>query len=465
MNGLVKDRSFYKTFFKLTLTIALQNVIVHSVNLADNVMLGRFNENAMAGVALVNQIQFLLQCMVMGLAEAALMFSSRSWGEKDIPAIRKITNISVKCGLILSFSLFAAALIFPEFILSLLSSNPLEIEEGVRYLRIICFSYPMFAVSQLLLFMLRSVETVRIGVVTSVTTLVINVCLNYVFIYGNLGFPSMGVRGAAIATLTSRTVELLIVCYYVFFRDRKVELRLKHFGRIDRGLFFMYVKKGLPVFLSSVMWGFAQGVQTSILGHTEGPTIKANSISSVVFQIVTVITYASASATGVVIGKAIGEGKTDLVRPYAKTLQLLYLGIGLVTGTAFYLLKGPIISFYNISPEAKTVADQFMTVLSVTVIGTSYQMPCHTGIVRAGGDTSFILKVDTIFMWLVIIPISSVASFVFGAPPVVVYICLKCDQVLKCVIAAIKVNSFNYIKSLKAGGKATVNEETGGGEV
>ena len=112
MNGLVKDRSFYKVFFKLTFTIALQNVIVHSVNLADNVMLGRFDENAMAGVALVNQLQFLLQCMVMGLAEAALMFSSRSWGEKDIPSIRKITNISVKCGFILSFCLFSVP--FPE---------------------------------------------------------------------------------------------------------------------------------------------------------------------------------------------------------------------------------------------------------------------------------------------------------------------------------------------------------------
>lgn len=459
MSVFVKDKNFYRQFFILTLTIALQNVIVYSVNLADNVMLGKFDENAMAGVALVNQVQFMLQSMIMGLAEAALMFSSRNWGERDITSIRKITNISVKCGLTLSFALFAIACFMPDMLLGLLSSDAKEVAEGVGYMRIICYTYPMFAVTQLLIYMLRSVETVRIGLITSISTLIINVCLNYVFIFGNFGFEPMGAKGAAIATLVSRSLELVIVCTYVFFVDKKVKMRIKHFGRMDRGLFRMYVKKGSPVFLSGTLWGFAQGVQTAVLGHTAGPTIKANSIAAVVFQMVSVVAYASASATSVVIGKAIGEGKKALVKPYAKTLQMLFLMIGIFTGAVLFLLKDPVISFYNISDEAKAVADQFMTVLAITVIGTSYQMPCHTGIVRAGGDTSFVLKVDSIFMWLVTIPIAAIASFVFNAPPVVVFICLKCDQILKCCPAVIKVNSFNYIKSLKADGEKEITEQ------
>jgi len=459
MSAFVKDKNFYRQFFVLTLTIALQNVIVYSVNLADNIMLGKFAEDAMAGVALVNQVQFFLQSMIMGLAEASLMFASRSWGEKDIPSIRKIANISVKCGLVISLALFAIAFFIPDILLGLLSSDAAEVAEGVGYMNIICYTYPMFAVTQLLIYVLRSVETVRIGLVTSIVTLIVNVCLNYVFIFGNFGFAPMGARGAAIATLISRAIELIIVVVYVFFLDKKVKLRIKHFGRIDGKLFRDYLRKGTPVFLSGTMWGFAQGVQTGILGHTAGPTIKANSISSVVFQMVSVVSYASASATSVVIGKAIGEGKKELVKPYAKTLQLLFLMIGAFTGAVLFLLKGPIINFYNISDEAKIVADQFMTVLSVTVIGTSYQMPCHTGIIRAGGDTSFVLKVDTVFMWLITIPAAAVASFVFGAPPVIVFICLKCDQVLKCCVASIKVNSFNYIRSLKSENKNEILEQ------
>ncbi|MBR5453749.1 MAG: polysaccharide biosynthesis C-terminal domain-containing protein, partial [Clostridia bacterium] len=315
-----------------------------------------------------------------------------------------------------------------------------------------------FAVTQLLIYMLRSVETVRIGLITSVITLVINVCLNYIFIFGNFGMPRMGAQGAAVATLISRGIELTVVVVYVFFIDKKVKLRLKHFGRVDGELFRAYVRKGTPVFLSGTMWGFAQGVQTSILGHTAGPTIKANSISAVVFQMVSVVSYASASATSVVIGKTIGEGRREMVKPYIKTLQVLFLIIGVFTGAVLFLLRGPIINFYDISEEAKTVASQFMAVLAVTVIGTSYQMPCHTGIVRAGGDTSFVLKVDAVFMWLVVIPAAAIASFVFHASPLIVFICLKCDQILKCFVAVIKVNSFNYIRSLKPDDKKEITE-------
>lgn len=459
MSFFVKEKSFYKQFFTLTLTIALQNVIVFSVNLADNIMLGSYMQDAMAGVALVNKIQFILQSLMMGLAEGALMFASRSWGERDIPSIRKITNISTKCGLAISLLLFAAAITVPEFILSLLSPNAGEVAQGSAYLRIICFSYPLFAITQLLIYSMRSVETVKIGLWISVSTLIINVCLNYILIFGNFGAPELGVRGAAIATLTARIVETLIVVTYVFFIDKKVKLRIKHFGKIDRSLLKSYIIKGAPVFFSSAIWSFAQAMQTAILGRSDASAIAADSISSVVFQIVTVITYASASATCVVISKAIGEGKMDMIKPYAKTLQCIFLCIGLFTGTVLFIAKDIIIGFYDATPEAAELARQFMTVLSITVIGTSYQMPCHTGIIRAGGDTSFILKVDSIFMWGIVLPCSFIAMFFFKAPALIVFIILKCDQVLKCSIAAIKVNSFNYIKSLKVAEKSGQKKE------
>lgn len=183
----VRDKDFYWRLGGMTLSIAMQNVIVFSVNLADNLMLGRYTEEALSGVALVNQIQFLLQMLVMGAAEGMMVFASRSWGEKDTNAIARITSIGLKLAFLLSMLLWAAAFFLPAGLLSLLSNEQIVVAEGAKYLSIICFSYPIFAVSNLLLATLRSVETVKLGIFTSLSTLCINVFLNYILIYGNWG--------------------------------------------------------------------------------------------------------------------------------------------------------------------------------------------------------------------------------------------------------------------------------------
>ncbi len=449
MRLFVREKYFYQRFFILTLTIALQNLIVFSVNLADNVMLGQYTENALSGVALVNQIQFFLQMLIMGIGEGITVLSSRYWGQKEIRPIQKLTGIGMRLGLAISIVLWAAVFFFPHFCLSLFSNDQAVIAEGVKYLQIICFSYIFFAVTNILIAMLRSVETVVIGFVVSLSTLCINVCLNYILIYGHFGAPRMGVQGAAIATLTARIVETVIVVCYVRFRDRKICLRLQHFFRLDMTLLKTYFRVGSPVLVSNGIWGLAMAVQTAILGHMGSAAIVGNSIATTVFQILTVITYGSASATAVLIGKTIGEGRQEMIRPYAKTLQVLYLVIGVCTGLALFVCKDLIVGFYHISPQAKDLTLQFMTILSVTVVGTSYQMPALTGIVRGGGDTKFVLKNDMIFMWGLVLPSAALSAFVFGLPPVAVFLCLKSDQILKCFVAVVKVNRYRWIKEFQ----------------
>lgn len=445
---LTRDRGFYRSFFSLTGMIAFQNILAFSVNLADNLMLGAYSEISMSGVALVNQIQFLLQMLVMGVGEGIVVLASQYWGRKDTAPIRRIVSIGLWFGLASAMLLFAAVFFFPQGCLGLLTDETAVIGEGVRYLRIICFTYPLFAVTNVLLCSLRSVETVKIGFVVSASTLVINSCLNYVLIYGHFGAPEMGVQGAAVATLISRAVECVIAVVYVARLDRKIRYRFREIFRIDRSLLRDYLRTGLPVILSNAMWGIAQAVQTSILGHLGQAPIAANSIASTVFQILSVIVYGAASASSIIMGKTIGEGRLNQARQYAKTLQILYLIIGIATGTALFLLKDVILGFYEISPETRALAVQFLTVLSVTVVGTAYQVAVLTGIVRGGGDTRFVLYNDTIFMWLVVIPSAALAAFVFHLPPLIVFICLKCDQVLKCLVAAVKVNRGNWIRQL-----------------
>ena len=445
---LTKDRSFYRWFFRLTLTIALQNLVVFSVNLADNIMLGAYQETSLSGVALVNQIQFLLQMLNMGVGEGIVVLSSHYWGKRDVTSIKRILSGGLRVGLVIAALLWAVVFFFPHEVLSLFTPDQAVIEEGVRYLRIICFSYFFFSYTNILLCAFRSVETVRVGIIVSLSTLCINVCLNSLLIFGNLGAPRLGAAGAAVATLTARVVESVIVTVYLFRVDRKLQFRPTDFLKFDALLFCDAVRTGAPVLASNAIWGLAMGIQTAILGHLGAQAIAANSIATTVFQIITVISYGASSATAVLTGKTIGEGHMDKLRHYSKVLQVLYLIIGLCTGLLLFLLKDVIIQFYSISGETKELAIQFMLVLSVTVIGTSYQVAALTGLVRGGGDTKFVLFNDSIFMWLIVIPSAALAAFVFNAPPVVVFGCLKCDQILKCAVAFVKVNYGKWIRRL-----------------
>lgn len=446
MSLLVKQKKFYVTFITLTLAIALQNVIVYLVNITDSVMVGRYSEDALSGVAIVNQIQYLLQMSVTGIVEGSLIFSSRAWGQGRIDGVKNMTAISAKVAVGISMVLFAICFTMPRGVLSLLSNDGGVVAQGMLYLRIMVFTYPIFALTQALLSMLRSVETVLIGFISSGVALVSNIILNFIMIYGKFGCPAMGVRGAAYATLISRGLELIVVCVYVFGMDKKIRLKAKELIPFDKALFKTYFKTGAPVFFSGVLWGFAQMLQTAILGHTTKEAIAANSIASTVFSVITVVTYASATATAVMIGKTVGEKKLSVLPLYSKTFQILFLGIGLVTGALIFALRTPINLLYNVSEGASALSNQFMLVLAVTVVGTAYQNATHTGIVRSGGDTSFVFKVDTIFMWCFVLPASFLSAYVFKWPIIVTFIFLKCDQILKCFIAFWKVNYGNWLK-------------------
>ena len=258
----------------------------------------------------------------------------------------------------------------------------------------------------------------------------------------------MGAAGAAVATLTARVVESFIVTFYLLRVDRKLQFRAADFLVLDRSLFHDYIRAGLPVLASNAIWGVAMAIQTAILGHLGGEAIAANSIATTVFQVLSVAAYGSASASGVIIGKTIGEGRLQDVRRYAQKLQLLFLLIGFLTGLALFLIRDGILALYSISDASRSLANQFLLVLSVTSIGTAYQMPALTGIVRGGGDTSFVFINDTIFMWCLVLPISAAAAFLLQLSPAVVFICLKSDQILKCLVAVVKVNRFRWIRTL-----------------
>ena len=445
----ISDSGFYKAFFIMTITMALQNLIVFGVNLADSVMMGAYNETALSGVGICNNIQFFLNMTASGVASGVTVIASQYWGKKETRPIHHVSAVGMWIGIIITLQIFAFAAIAPEALIRLFTDKESVIEQAVLYLDIIKHTYLMFTVTTILLAILRSVETVRIGFYVSLSSFAVNIFLNWVLIYGKFGAPEMGVRGAAAATLVARAIELVVTVVYVLFADKKLKFRIRDLFMTDKEMIKDYFKTGLPLMMSSISWGIAMSIQGAIIGRLVESAIAANSIATTLFQVATVVCYASSNVACVLIGKTIGEKKPmEIIKSRSKNLQLIFLAIGVVSSAILLLSKNLIIDFYNASAETVEFTNQFIWVLCVTVIGTAYEAPCLCGIVSGGGETSFVLKNDIIFMWLIVLPLSALSAFVFRFPVVVTFACLKADQVLKCAVAYFKVNSFNWVKSV-----------------
>lgn len=444
----IKDKYFYKTFFSLFFVVALQNIIVFSVNLADSIMLGSYSEIAMSGVSLANQIQFLLQMFVNGAANGLVVISSQYWGKKHIEPIKKVFSAAFWAGVLMSLILMITVLISPEGILGILSDEKEIVLEGARYIKLMAFSYVIFAVTNILIALMRSVEAVRIGFYTSVLALILNISLNYCLIFGRFGFPEMGVEGAAVATIASRAAEFIAVTVYVFVIDKRLRLKLRDIFALERTYINDYIKAGLPLIGSGGSWGIAMTVQTAIIGRLGAAAIGANAVAAPVFQVVSVLYTSSGNASSVLIGKTVGENDIPRVKKYSKKLQIMYLVIGALSCISLLLLRDIIISFYDVTEETAALSAVFINILSVTVIGSAYEAPCLCGIVSGGGDTKFVFKNDILFMWCMVLPLSFLSAFVFNWPVPVTFFILKSDQITKCIVAVFKVNRFRWIKNL-----------------
>ena len=443
-----KDKNFYKTFLRLCLALMLEQAVILSVNLADNLMLGTYSEAALSGVAAVNQIQFVFQQVVYGIGNALVVLGSQYWGQKRLKEIRAISAIGIRLEIILALVLFVLVSIFPQGALRIFTDQPDFIGQGVQYLNIMRFSYIFFALTAVLLSTMRVVESVKIALKVSVVSLFINIGINYLLIAGNLGCPEMGVRGAAIGTLTARIVEFCIVLVFVL-KDTKLGMRLRDMLRLDRELLADFIRVAIPVLGTALLWGVSNAMQTVILGHMNDSAIAAQSISNTVFLLLKVTSVGASSAASVLIGKTVGEGNMDKLKQYTRTLQLIFVCIGLTLGTIMLLIRIPILGVYaaKITPETYSLANAYMLIQAVVLVGMSYQMPVNSGLIRGGGDTRFIFVLDTVCTFT-FIPLAMLGGLVWHWPAIAVIICVNLDQMLKGIPAFIRVNSYKWVKKL-----------------
>ena len=447
-----QEKSFYRQLFSIFSMVALQNLVAYSVNMIDNVMMGSYSQVALSGAATVNQIFFLVQQTSITVCDSSIILASQYYGQGRMSPVRKIAGLALKLGL--AWGLFYAVIcsIFPAQVLHFFTRDAAIIEQGRIYMQIILLTFPLFILTNVLMASLRCVGTVKISFYISVVSLIINTCINYTLIFGHFGFPEMGIRGAAIGTLTARIVELGIVLFYVRFRDKKLQLFSENFLSSSRELAGDFIRVAVPVMLAGLLWAVSVPMQTAILGHLPGPdasdTIAANSVAMTFYQYLKVVVSAMASATAVVMGQTVGRGNMKRIRSDARTISVLNLCVGIVLAVLLFILRKPLLAHYSLTPNALRLANQIMIVMSFVMVGMAYQMPVCNGVLRGSGDTKFSLILNTVSVYAIVMPLSLLAAFVWQLPAPLVVLCIQSDQIFKGLPVFLRVRSGKWIKHL-----------------
>ena len=441
------DKQFYATFFGLLGFVALQNVIAYSVNMADNIMLGRYSQDALSGAAAVNQIFFLIQQFAVSVTNALVALAAQYFGEKRMGPIRTLTGYALKLSFIVAVCLVIIGMVIPGPVVSIFTSDPAIIEEGRQYMMIVIWSFGIYCITSTFYAALRAVGVVKISFWTSIVTLVVNCGINYVLIFGLLGFPEMGIRGAAIGTLISRIVEFIIMFIYCK-KDRVLGMFTKELLAPVKALRKDFYKIYFPIFCGTVIWAVSIPIQTAILGHMSENALAANSVASTFYQYAKVICMAMSSVSGVMIGQAIGEGKRERVKQAGRTLSVMDALAGVILAALLFFLRGPLLSLYSMTPEATQLADSLIQLQALIMLGMAYQMPVSFGIIQGGGDATFVMKMNMVCTWCIVIPFTFMGAYWWHVPIVWLVLIIQSDQIFKCLPVWIKFKRYKWIKKL-----------------
>lgn len=445
---ITRDKRFYRLLFSIALPIAVQNLITFMVSMVDTLMVGALGEIQLSAVSIANNLFFVLTILMFGLAGGSNIMISQYWGKGNVKTIHKILAIMYRVCLLITGIFIFIALFLPKYFMGIFTTDKAVIDFGASYLRIVCIGYLFYSITNCTIMMLRSVKTVSISIIVYTASLVVNSILNWILIFGNLGAPELGIRGAAIATVCARITEFSIVLVFMFIYERKICLKIEHLLKLDKEILKDYVGLCTPVLCNELLWAIGASMISVIVGRMGTEVVAANSINGVAHQFVTVFIFGMSNATAVIIGNTIGEGKKEKAKEYAYSIGVFSVVMGCISGLMILLIKPFVVNFYNVSYSTKLIAMEIMTVTSGIIVFQSLASNFMMGVLRGGGDAKFVLINDLIFMWLVAIPGGFFVAFVLELPVALVFLVIKCDEILKSLTSVYRVISGKWVNDV-----------------
>lgn len=450
------NKKYMRMMLGIAVPIALQNLINFAVNLMDTVMLGQLGEMPLAASSLANQVFYIVTLVVYGIGGGANVLVSQYWGRNDTKSIHKILSYTYRTAVGFACVAAAAAVFAPGLVMRLFTKEEAVILLGAGYLRIVGISYLLFTITAVTTCVLRAVHTVRIAMVLSAVSLCVNVAINYVLIFGKFGAPRLGIIGAAIGTLCARAVEFVILLWFVFVKERQLNIRLHFTFRAGKAaavpekgeLLRLYCTTSIPVVINELFWALGESAVAMILGRMGMEIVSANAIYANISELSGVVVSGMNSAACVIVGNVVGAGAFDELGELKKRFQRVSVIVGLLGMGIMLICRVFVIDFYQVSDTTKLYASQIMLIGSVVELCRSIECMNIMGILRGAGDVTFAMLNDLIFLWGFTIPLGILTGLVWKWPVAAVYIALKLDQMLKIFTSEYRLRGKKWIKAV-----------------
>lgn len=442
------DKYFLSKTLKIMIPIAMQNLIFSSLNMVDTLMIGQLGQNTIAGVALANQFFFILSLIYFGITGGSAIFTSQFWGAKKIDKIINIFGISLKITFYTGVIFTIPALLFPKLVLSIFTNDSNVILLGAKYLQIVSLCYIFSGLTFITTGILRSIGQVKLPTIISAISLLINTIINYLLIFGSFGFPQLGIIGAAIATLFSRIIELILIILVLKNKSSPL-INLKRSDFTLKGdLKDKYYKTIIPVVLNEGLWAAGSAMYSAIYARISTASVAAYQIQQTVTTIFLIFVFGIGNASGILIGNKLGEGEKESTYEYGKKFIKLSIFIGILTGILVYFIAPHLATLFKVNNTVMLTTRKLITLFSIILVFKSLNITMVVGVLRGGGDTKVAMLMDILGVWGIGMPLGLIGAFILKQPIEVVYILVSIEEIVKGIYGIYRLKSKKWINNL-----------------
>lgn len=441
------QKEFWQKLFTLVLPMAFQQFMLALVSASDALMLGALSQDAMSAVSLASQITFVENLFFAAMTIGLSMFAAQYWGKKDIPAVERIFAYVMKITATVSFVFFLAGLCAPKALMRIFTNEVSLIEGGAVYLRTVSVSFFLTGISQIYLCIIKNTGRAAVAGLISSASVVINIVLNGVLIFGLFGLPKMGIAGAAVATVISRMAEV-IWCVAETLKKDSVKLKLKNVIRNDKLFVRDFWKYTTPVLCNEIVWGVGFTMYSVIMGHLGSDAVAANSIANIVKNLVACFSLGLAAGGGIMVGNELGAGHLETAKKYGGRLCRAAIFSGCISGLLIILLIPAVCRTANLTAASTGYLKGMLLICAYNLIGYAINSITISGIFCSGGDTGFGLCCDAVVMWCITVPLGLVAAFVLKLPVIWVFLIVNLDEMLKIPAVFKHYKKYLWVKDL-----------------
>lgn len=440
-----RKRSLRKEIVRLALPIALQQFMTALVGACDAIMLGKLSQDAMSAVSLATQVTFVFNLFMFAFMAGENMFVAQYYGKGDYKGISQVFSLVTKiCGCI-AVVFLAGSLFFPEQLMRILTNEETLIVLGSEYLRVIGISYVFSGIAQTFLAIMKNCGAVNMSTLINGVMVILNIALNAVFIFGLSGFPKMGIKGAALATVLATVVQFLWSVGYVLCRIRAVKFSLRS---CEKKLFGRFWQKAVPLLINNLAWGIGFSMYSVIMGHLGTDAVAANGIANISKNLVVCFCLGLGNAGSIIVGNRLGADRLQEAKEVGETLTKTAIIAGIVSGLVLIALSPFITKMVDLTPTARGYLQKMLLISSYYIAGKSVNCMTIGGIFAAGGDSKFGMLCDSVTLWCIIVPLGCICAFILKLPVMVVYFVLNLDEIIKLPVVYKHYKKYKWIKNL-----------------